>query len=206
MSGESFAEIFGADGKVVIDLGGLDVNGSLREYFEKRGMKYISVDMEQHPSVDVVAQPGQKLPFDDASVDMVVSTSCFEHDPMFWMTFKEITRIVKPDGFIYLNAPSYGPYHGYPGDCWRFYSDAGQALAFWSGIQMSTEKVHPVKVLETFHNQPSKNSWIDWVCVFQRTEEKQTDIKTSEKVLNTIGKLEASLNSKKLVTFKRMNY
>ena len=56
-----------------------------------------------------------------------VSTSCFEHDPIFWLTFKEIARVTKVDGFVYVNAPSNEVYHGYPGDNWRFYKDAPAA-------------------------------------------------------------------------------
>ena len=50
-----------------------------------------------------------------------------------------MTRIIKPSGYIYINAPTTGHYHCYPGDNWRFYSDAGQALAYWSGKQISNE-------------------------------------------------------------------
>ena len=64
------------------------------------------------------------------------------------MTFKEMCRIVKPTGYIYVNAPSAGPYHMYPGDNWRFYSDAGHALAYWSGKQISDEKIFSVKLLK----------------------------------------------------------
>ena len=62
--------------------------------------------MEADPSVDIVTPPGDKLPFGDSYVDLIVSTSCFEHDPCFWMTFKEMTRIIKPSGYIYINAPT----------------------------------------------------------------------------------------------------
>jgi hypothetical protein len=70
---------------------------------------------------------------------------------VFWLTFKEMTRIIKLDGFIYVNAQSNGFYHTYPGDNWRFYKDVGQSLAYWSGIQVANEEIYPVKVIETFH-------------------------------------------------------
>jgi len=54
VSGNGFAEVYGKPGLTVVDIGGQDVNGSLRKCFESRGMKYISVDMVEHPSVDVV--------------------------------------------------------------------------------------------------------------------------------------------------------
>ena len=96
------------------------------DHFVRLQQSQVWVDIEPDISVNIIIKPTQRLPFEDNSVDLVVSTSCFEHDPCFWLTFKEMTRIVKPEGFIYVNAPTRGIYHGYPGDNWRFYSDAGQ--------------------------------------------------------------------------------
>ena len=191
-SGTAFAKAYGAPRKTVVDIGGQNVNGSLRSSFESRGMKYICVDMVKHPSVDLVVPPGEKLPFEDGSVDLIVSTSCFEHDPCFWMTFKEMCRIIKKDGYIYVNAPSSGHYHGYPGDNWRFYSDAGQALAFWSGKQVANEIVFPVKVIESFHMSPS--CWNDWVCVWKRTDVPETTITISPAILNQVGKVRSHIS------------
>jgi SAM-dependent methyltransferase len=203
LSGLSFSELYGSVDKIVLDIGGLDVNGSLRVFFQSRGMKYICIDLENHPSVDIVVKPGEKLPFDIGSVDLIVSTSCFEHDPCFWLTFKEMTRVLKLHGFIYVNAPSNGPYHCYPGDNWRFYSDAGQALAYWSGIQMGNEDVYPVKVIETFHILPRNDCFTDFVCVWKRVDEKETDITISSEISNIIGPLETSINNKGLITIKK---
>ena len=203
ISGKLFAEKYGHINKVVIDIGGKNVNGSLRSFFESLGMKYICVDMEEDSSVDIVVKPGDKLPFDTGSVDLVVSTSCFEHDPCFWITFKEMTRITKLGGFIYVNAPSNGYYHGYPGDNWRFYSDAGQALAYWSGYQFSNEEIFPVKVVETFHILPSQDIWCDFVCVWERVDTKETEIVVSKTVSENVYILEKALNNNSYKTIKR---
>jgi SAM-dependent methyltransferase len=207
-SGESFAISYGKENDLVIDIGGLNLNGSLREAFEKRGMEYICIDMEAHPSVDIVVHPSQKLPFEDGSVDLIVSTSCFEHDPCFWLTFREMARIIKPSGFIYVNAPTTGSYHSHPGDNWRFYSDAGQALAYWSGIQMSNEMIYPVKVVETFNilDLPGETCpWNDFVCVWKRVpiEDKETTITMPNHIINSIGILEQTINNNGLQTRKK---
>jgi hypothetical protein len=83
ISGRAFSESYGISNGLVVDIGGRNVNGSLRSFFETKGMKFVCVDMESDSSVDVVVHPGERLPFDDGSVDLVVSTSCFEHDPCF---------------------------------------------------------------------------------------------------------------------------
>lgn len=169
LAGNAFARTFGKPGDVVVDVGGQNVNGSLRAGFEAMGMKYISVDMEPHSSVDVVVKPGDPLPFETQSVDCVVSTSCFEHDPCFWMTFREMCRIVKVGGRIYVNAPAQGAYHCHPGDNWRFYADAGQALAVWSKRALVPGgEIYPAVVEETFHIMPLREKWVDFVCVWRR--------------------------------------
>lgn len=203
-SGEAFSEAYSILNGIVVDIGGRNVNGSLRCFFEKKGMKYICVDMEADSSVDIVVPPGEKLPFEDGSIDLVVSTSCFEHDPCFWLTFKEMTRIIKPTGYIYINAPSTGPYHTYPGDNWRFYSDAGQALAYWSGKQILTENIYPVKVVETFNILGSEFN--DFVCVWKRVniEDAEKDITIQDKIINNIGILERTINNYGLKTRKKL--
>ena len=203
ISGYFFAKLYGGLNKVVLDIGGKNVNGSLRSIFEDLGMKYICLDIEEHSSVDIVSKPGNKLPFDNESIDLIVSTSCFEHDPCFWITFKEMSRIIKLDGFIYVNAPTNGVYHCCPGDNWRFYSDAGQALAYYSGFQHSTEEVFPVKVIETFHILPAKDIWIDFVCVWGRTNTKETNITVSPEVYQHIGIFEGTLNNNNYKTVKK---
>ena len=202
ISGESFSEVYGGVGKIVVDIGGKNENGSLRCFFESKGMKFICIDMVEHPSVDIVVKPGEKLPFDDNSIDLIVSTSCFEHDPCFWLTFRDMTRIIKTDGFIYINAPTTGVYHTFPGDNWRFYSDAGQALAYWSGKQVSNEEVFPVKVVETFH---MVGPWHDFICVWKRCEIKEENITVQPDILNKIGDLERRINFKKFKTVKKCN-
>jgi SAM-dependent methyltransferase len=203
ISGKLFAEIYGCAKKIVLDIGGKNFNGSLREFFEKRGMKYICVDMEEDSSVDVVVKPGEKLPFETGSVDLIVSSSCFEHDPCFWITFKELTRVVKLGGFIYMSAPTNGPYHCFPGDNWRFYSDAGQALSYWSSFQFGNELIFPVKVVETFHILPKNDVWIDFVCVWERVDEKQTEIVVSKNISENIGPLQKSLQDNEFRTVKK---
>ena len=182
ISGESFSEVYGGVGKIVVDIGGKNENGSLRCFFESKGMKFICIDMVEHPSVDIVVKPGD--------------------DPCFWLTFRDMTRIIKTDGFIYINAPTTGVYHTFPGDNWRFYSDAGQALAYWSGKQVSNEEVFPVKVVETFH---MVGPWHDFICVWKRCEIKEENITVQPDILNKIGNLERRINLKKFKTVKKCN-
>jgi SAM-dependent methyltransferase len=195
VAGSLFGKIYGKEGMKVLDVGGQDVNGSLKKPLEILAkLEYISVDIEEGPNVDVVMKPGDSLPFSDAYFDLIVSTSCFEHDPCFWLTFREMCRVVKPGGYIYVNAPSNGPYHTYPGDNWRFYSDAGQALAYWSG-KIFDGKSYPTKVEETFHILPKTDVWIDFVTVWRRVEESETEIVLPQATRFNEGPLRKGLHS-----------
>lgn len=196
ISGSLFGKVYGKEGMSVLDVGGQDINGSLRKPFEVlMKLKYTCLDIEKHPSVDVVMNPGDNFPFPDESFDLIVSTSCFEHDPCFWITFREMCRVVKKSGYIYVNAPSNGPYHNHPGDNWRFYSDAGQALAYWSGKTLDN-KSFPVQVQETFHILPPPGEiWIDFVTIWKRSDNKENSIVLSDEVRYKMGLLRSALDT-----------
>jgi SAM-dependent methyltransferase len=116
------------ENKKILDVGSYDVNGTMKPIFQKG--KYVGLDMEEGPNVDIVGV-SHKIPFEKDEFDIVISSSCFEHDDMFWISFQEMCRVLKPGGYMYVQAPSNGPYHGWPGDNWRFYIDSWKALEKW---------------------------------------------------------------------------
>lgn len=148
----------------ILELGSMDVNGSLRQ-FAPDGCSYTGVDLEPGKSVDLVVKPGEPLPFSDSAFDLILASSVFEHDPAFWSTFLDLVRLVKEGGYIYVNAPSNGKVHRYPEDHWRFYPDSGLALERWA-----TSQKLPVKLIESFTAPRQKDMWNDFVAVFRRGE------------------------------------
>lgn len=147
----------------VIEIGSQDVNGTIRttapQHFE-----YVGVDYQVGKGVDVVLQDQYVFPFEDETFDILVSSSCLEHSAMFWLTWLEMLRVIKPNGLIYLNVPSAGQYHGYPVDCWRFQSDADGGL-----IQWALRHGYKPCLLESYVDQ--EGPWHDWVGVFCKTWE-----------------------------------
>ena len=141
----------------ILDVGSKDVNGSLRSIAPKNSI-YVGMDQESGKGVDVISN---RFPFKDESFDCIISSSCFEHDPMFWVTFIGCCRVLKPEGFIYINAPSNGPVHNHPVDCWRFYPDAGYALEKWA-----FQKGFRLSLIESFTAKSKKDVWNDYVMVF----------------------------------------
>jgi SAM-dependent methyltransferase len=163
-SGEAFLKHYLAEipsGRI-LDVGGLDVNGTLRN-IAPRGCEFVSVDLVSGHGVDIVLEDPYVLPFEDNSFDAVVTTSCFEHDTFFWLTFSEMCRVAKQGGFVYVNAPSSGRYHRHPLDCWRFYPDAGFALVEWAA-----RAGHSVSLCETFITRDNADVWNDFVGIFQK--------------------------------------
>lgn len=115
----------------VVDIGSQDVNGSLKDVCPPQ-FRYIGVDFVEGKNVDVIISDPYTLPFDSESIDILVSSSCFEHAEMFWLVFLEALRVLKPHGLMYINSPSRGGYHRWPVDCWRFFPDSGIALSNWA--------------------------------------------------------------------------
>lgn len=147
-------------GAQVVDIGSQDINGSLRSIAPAH-CRYTGLDFAPGPGVDAVLADPYHLPFDDACVDVVVSSSCFEHIEFFWLMFTEVLRVLKPAGLFYLNAPSNGEFHRYPVDCWRFYPDAGVALVNWA-----RHCGHAPALLESFTTCQRLDIWNDFVAVF----------------------------------------
>jgi SAM-dependent methyltransferase len=134
LAGAEFFRLHGAEGQAILDIGALDVNGSLR-VAAPNNSRFTGVDLKAGPGVDLVVAAAGPLPFADDTFDLVVSTSAFEHDPCFWVTVVEALRVLKPGGLFYFNAPANGSYHAHPTDNWRFYPDAGLSLVLWARQQ-----------------------------------------------------------------------
>ena len=148
----------------ILDVGSSSVaeNIPVLRSFKSQDAEYIGMDMEYGPNVDVILTDISRFPFADNSFDFVVSTSCFEHDEFFWVTYLEIIHVLKPHGLFYLNSPSDGVYHTYPVDCWRFFPDSGKALAKWGKKNGYVNN----EVVENYTHKPIADIWNDYVCVF----------------------------------------
>jgi len=148
----------------IVDIGSEDVNGSLRSIAPSNNT-YVGVDFAKAKGVDIVITDPYSLPFNNETVDVVVSSSCFEHSEFFWLVFNEMLRILKPSGLIYMNVPSNGAYHRYPVDCWRFYPDSGVALQNWGN-----KSGYNCAMLESFIGVKKKDVWNDFVAVYVKDD------------------------------------
>lgn len=120
----------------VVDIGSANVNGTYRTLFDERSYEYIGVDMAAAAGVDLVISDPYRMPFKDGYADVVISGQMLEHSEFFWLTFKEKVRIVNDSGYVIMIAPSGGPIHRYPVDCYRFYPDSYRALAKYTNSML----------------------------------------------------------------------
>ena len=86
---------------------------------ERLGHEFINIDVYPFSEVDVVADAAS-LPFKNNSVDGVVSESLLEHVDFPEKAAKEMARVLKPGGHLYISAPFFHPYHASPDDFGRW--------------------------------------------------------------------------------------
>ena len=180
-------------GKIIVDVGAQDVNGSLRE-FSPAGATYIGVDFVEGNGVDIILTDPYKLPFENESVDVIVCSSVFEHSELFWLLYLECIRILKPTGIMYLNTPSNGMIHRYPVDSWRFYPDSGHALVKWA-----QHNTYNTILLESFIGDKmgpaeGEGMWNDLVCVFLKNKSHESYF--SERIQDRIDNYHFSYDSR----------
>lgn len=94
----------------VLEIGSLNINGSVRWLFAD--CNYLGVDVGQGKDVDLVCE-GQKLDHPDNTYDTTISCECFEHNPYWAETFKNMHRMTKVGGLVLFSCATTGrPKHG----------------------------------------------------------------------------------------------
>lgn len=102
----------------ILDVGGADVNGSVRDYFPQ-GI-FTGLDIEAAPGVDIVADAATwRLPEDDYGYDVVIATELFEHAEQWHLIIETMAKALDPDGpqlLIATCASTGRPPHGARGE------------------------------------------------------------------------------------------
>jgi SAM-dependent methyltransferase len=94
----------------VLEIGSLDINGSVRDFFTD--CDYVGIDIGAGKGVDIVCE-GQKFDAPDDSYDQVISCEVMEHNPYWIETFKNMIRMCKPGGLVVMTCATIGrPEHG----------------------------------------------------------------------------------------------
>lgn len=133
-------ERFGLAGKETLEVGSLDVNGSVRSLFSGG---YTGIDMRDGPGVDIVGT-ADALPFVAHRFDVVVSTEMLEHDPSPWLSLAEMGRVLKTGGHLILTTRGNGFFeHNEPSDYWRFMPSSRQLLLDLASCTLVDQALDP---------------------------------------------------------------
>lgn len=89
---------------------------------EARGL-----DMQAGDGVDIVWNLERPLPHDGVFAH-VECLSVLEHTPRPWCVARNIERLLRPGGTLFLSVPFVWRVHGYPSDYWRFTAAGVRAL------------------------------------------------------------------------------
>ena len=91
--------------KKVLEIGSLDINGSIRPFFSK--CEFVGVDIGPGKGVDVVCK-GEDLGGNAFEFDVVVSTEVFEHTSNWDIILLNMIRKVKREGLLIFSCAGFG--------------------------------------------------------------------------------------------------
>lgn len=148
----------------VLDVGGRDLNGKDRSYktvFEDIAETYYTADIVDGDGVTHPMPGPYELPFADNTFDLIVSGQTLEHVQNPFKSVREMKRVLKPNAYIILIAPSSGPRHDEI-DCWRIMDDGFKAIAKDVGLKVVADWVD--------RDAPDERSrrWNDHVFIGQK--------------------------------------
>jgi len=128
-------------GVMVLDAGsGKLPEQYLREEILATGATLHTCDLNFGPGVDFEADVSA-LPFADGSYDIVLNTQVLEHVKDPGQVCRELARVLKPGGRLFLTTPQSSPLHNLP---WNFFNFTHLGLGLlMDAAGLSREKVQP---------------------------------------------------------------
>ena len=120
----------------------LDLGGRIQPYrrlLAERLGRYIAVDLQCAPLIDVVAR-GEQLPLATYGFDVVFCTQVLQYVPQPQLVITEIYRVLKPKGILLLSVPA-GSLRDSDGEYWRFLpASLRMLLSSFSRVEISPER------------------------------------------------------------------
>jgi len=89
----------------VLEVGSLDINGSVRSFF--KDCDYTGIDVAPGKGVDLVCE-GQLLGLPSGHFDTVISCEAMEHNPFWVETMANMFRLCRPGGLVVMTCATQG--------------------------------------------------------------------------------------------------
>lgn len=168
---------------MLLDVGSYGVNGTYKEIFsDSEKYLYTGLDVTPGSNVDYVPSDPYRWPeLQEESFDAIISGQAFEHIEYPWMIVEEMNRVLKKNGLICIVAPSRGPEHKYPVDCWRYYPDGFRSLAKWAQLDVLDAKTSWGKSGFT----DGSDQWGDTFCILYKPENQDKILRRTRETKST---------------------
>jgi SAM-dependent methyltransferase len=98
------------------------------------GPRLVNYDLVLNRVVDVLGD-ALALPFPEGTFDLVLSQEMIEHVPDPFQSVREMARVMRAEGMLYLQAPFVIGYHPGPEDYWRFSRAGMRQLLEQAGLE-----------------------------------------------------------------------
>ncbi len=189
---------------MVLEVGSLDINGSVRQRFS--ACDYTGIDVAAGKGVDIVCQ-GQDYEAPDNTYDHVISCECMEHNPFWVGTFRNMVRVCKPGGLVSMSLATTGRREH--GTARTSPSNSPLTVALgWSYYKNLSQKDFETafKLKELFSNY---RFWVDWTTFdLYFLGIKKSDKPSIISILSTtIGEMDAYIHSKnqlKICSYRKL--
>jgi SAM-dependent methyltransferase len=151
--------------KRVLEVGALDVNGSVRPYVTSlKPAEYIGTDRRKGRRVDrVVNAENLTKVFGYRRFDVVLCLEALEHMHHWRTCFYNMLQVLTTDGLLVLTSRSPGfPYHDHPDDHWRWKrAEWEEMLSHCSGVTLEDDPEAPGFFLACYPMGPTPMYYLD---------------------------------------------
>ncbi len=90
-----------------------------KELFSSYAKTYIGLDASEETQAEIYGS-AENIPLEDNSFDVILCFQVLEHVQDYRAAIKEMHRLLRPKGVLFLTTHGTYPIHGAPNDYWRF--------------------------------------------------------------------------------------
>ena len=142
-----------SDGAMVLDAGAGD--GRYSVHFEHATYEAADIcELERNYDKIKYQCDLTNIPVEDERFDVVVCTQVLEHVPEPLSVLRELARVLKPGGTLYISAPLYYPEHEIPYDFFRYTQFGWKHL-----LNQSSYEIKSIEWLEGYFQTLATQLW-----------------------------------------------